>query len=760
VQGSATCTADGDIIVKGDFTAKGHADFDDHNCDIDGDATIDSGGEVSGGTGTITVKGDWTDNGTFTYETSTVKLAGTTDSDLSGSVSDDITTQYSSYWKYVACYFDIKASGGVDISINSFDINADSTATVNVQIWYYRNGSYTTHHSSSTNWIQLGTTQSVTAQDANNPTHVDPGASVTIPADSTYAFFISCYDNNGKSRILYSAGVDTTYKDLFLTIDVGGSDNSTTPGVGTAYYSNDDRWNGTVYYSGTKKFLPFYDMDVSKTGKAGSVNLKNHVDVNHDLTISSSNTLNVNPGYYLNVDGTLTNNAGNTGLYIKSDIEGTANMIHNTNNVHATVERYIEGSSTLNANDYHFVSLPLTSSNNPLSGLFMWSYLFSFDESSYDWDAWGGNTTLPMDVTEGYMIFYPNLGGNSPADTTYSLAGTINNGSFSAKVSYTSSASTPGFNLVPNPYPSSIDWDASSGWTKTNINNSVWIWSPDDGNYASYISGTGTNGGTRYIPIGQSFFVQASASSPALSMTNDVRVFSDQEFFKNKDKAVEGLLRLKTSGNGFGDELIVRFDENATNDYDGQYDAAKMYGSDGAPQLYTKMGAQKYSINTIPYTDEQFFIPLGYEMAEPGTYTFTFEDLESIDQSVDIDLEDLLTGIIQDLRKDNTYSFAHNPANEPLRFKLHFNGVTSIDETVLDPNQVYFANGQLYVNLPSFDGKQVTIEIFNVAGQTLFSTQFRPDGLTAISTKNIHTKGIYLVRVSDSEKSIARKVAW
>ena len=33
---------------------------------------------------------------------------------------------------------------------------------------------------------------------------------------------------------------------------------------------------------------------------------------------------------------------------------------------------------------------------------------------------------------------------------------------------------TKGFNLVGNPYPSAIDWDAASGWTKTNIDNAVY----------------------------------------------------------------------------------------------------------------------------------------------------------------------------------------------------------------------------------------------------------------------------------------------
>ena len=60
----------------------------------------------------------------------------------------------------------------------------------------------------------------------------------------------------------------------------------------------------------------------------------------NDLTIQ--NGANVQVYGTLTVDGTLTNNAGTSGLVVKSNASGTGSLIANTDNVDATVERYFD----------------------------------------------------------------------------------------------------------------------------------------------------------------------------------------------------------------------------------------------------------------------------------------------------------------------------------------------------------------------------------------------------------------------------------
>ena len=173
----------------------------------------------------------------------------------------------------------------------------------------------------------------------------------------------------------------------------------------------------------------------------------------------------------------------------------------------------------------------------------------------------GTSTTNPLTVTRGYMIYYP-----AGSNTTYSFTGPMNNGSLTATTSYTTTAGAvnKGFNLVPNPYPSAIDWEASA-WTKTNIDNAIYVWNSgvSTTNYASYINGSSTNGGSRYIAPGQSFFVHANALSPALTMDNNVRLHNSVSFLKN-DSILPDLLKIHADAVGASDEIVVRFADGAT----------------------------------------------------------------------------------------------------------------------------------------------------------------------------------------------------
>ena len=81
-----------------------------------------------------------------------------------------------------------------------------------------------------------------------------------------------------------------------------------------------------------------------------------------------------------------------------------------------------------------------------------------------------------------------------------------------------------GFNLVGNPYASSINWN--SGITKTNLkNNFIRIWNPSSRNYATYDGVSGTNDGSNVIPSGQGFFVEAAtAGSASLTFTESAKI--------------------------------------------------------------------------------------------------------------------------------------------------------------------------------------------------------------------------------------------
>ncbi len=105
----------------------------------------------------------------------------------------------------------------------------------------------------------------------------------------------------------------------------------------------------------------------------------------------------------------------------------------------------------------------------------------------------------------------------------------------------TAYASNTGWNLVGNPTASTLNWDASGAWTKTNTDNTIYIWDPTansgSGNYLTWNGTTGTLGNGRISPF-QAFWVRANAASPALSFTNNAKTATAGTFYKN-DQANE-----------------------------------------------------------------------------------------------------------------------------------------------------------------------------------------------------------------------------
>jgi hypothetical protein len=117
-----------------------------------------------------------------------------------------------------------------------------------------------------------------------------------------------------------------------------------------------------------------------------------------------------------------------------------------------------------------------------------------------------------------------------------------------------------GWNLMANPTPSFLDWGASSGWTRTGIGPTIYVWDPaansGNGDYLIWNqdSNTGTlhgggGGGSGILAPYQAFWVQAtcegeSCPNPVLRMSRQALTSSSAPFLRKSD-ALE-----KTQANG------------------------------------------------------------------------------------------------------------------------------------------------------------------------------------------------------------------
>jgi len=346
-----------------------------------------------------------------------------------------------------------------------------------------------------------------------------------------------------------------------------------------------------------------------------------------------------------------------------------------------------------------------------------------------------------LNVMQGYAIW--NQNGNATAQFT----GTLNTGTYGTanNMTRTVTGDNGGNNLVGNPYCSSIDWDAA-GWTKTNMMASIYI--EDDGNWGIYTTGSppaGTGNQNNYIAPGQGFFVFVNDGAPGtgtLQMDNTVRAHSSAPFLKD---SYSNYIRLMATGNDKSDYTVIHFKEEATPQFDGQYDAYKFFAyEESYPQLYS-ITDKNLAINALPETE---MIQLGFQVGIDGVYEIQSEKISDISE---VWLEDTFTETYTDLAKDS-YSFNYSTSDDASRFILHFVPMSVEDDLVTSIYNIYSYDKDVYVSVPQ--NSKGTIQVYDMMGREI--AQASISGSTNVIT--LSKSGYYVVKVLSDEGIATQKV--
>jgi hypothetical protein len=445
----------------------------------------------------------------------------------------------------------------------------------------------------------------------------------------------------------------------------------------------------------------------------------------NNLTIEISQQLSIAYNGSLTVNGSLTNDFGINGLVLESTTDGTASLIHGTPAVRASMQQFIYGPEMT----MHQISSPVDAME--LSAGFNDGTVLTWYEPAQTWVSYQNTTVWPtwndannsdyFMAAKGYMTAFPYVGGNPQ---TKNFTGELNEGPFSFSLSNQAHPDDPyqGFNLAGNPYPSSIDWKAAEGWDRSSLlltpgdtdGYSYWTWNPIDGQYGTFHSGqiseTGTAGTSRYIAPMQGFWVSA-AQEGILGMDNRIRVHSDQNWLKN-EKTIPGILRLLVSSeaSSYNDETILEFGHETNRG--GSKKMFSIYPQ--APGLYAIKNNDAFSISFWGSQEDHPAIPLGFKPGHDGFYTLAAKGLESF---VEIELEDLQTGIIHPLSLTNTFQFQANTGDDPRRFVLHFNAL-GLEDTSLKQPYAFYQQGGLSVFNP-WQGP-IVMQVIDASGRKLF----------------------------------------
>ena len=461
------------------------------------------------------------------------------------------------------------------------------------------------------------------------------------------------------------------------------------------------------------------------------------------LIIYSTGSLTIDAGKNLTMDGNLSNMAGTAGLVLKADATGMASLIHDNPGVGATVEQHFS------PNAWHLVSTPLTSA---YSGTYIGIYLYSWSEA----DSLFTNivsTLEPVEATHGYYAW----ASGSAGDVQYE--GTLNSGDLPVNwMTYTPQGYSDGdgWNLAGNPYPSGLKWDNT--WSQSNVDPTVYVADyAGSGSWISYNYNTGLgslpNG---EIPPTQGFYVKANAASPSMTIPNSARVHTSNTFYKDGN-IEDDIFTIKITGtaNSYYDQVTFGINNEATDNFDGQFDAYQLKGLEEAPQIYSYNQEAKFSVNLFPEFSENKSIPLGIETGTPGEYTLNVENLDYFNQDYDVYLEDKISGSVINLRENPGYTFFTEDGTDEDRFVLHFNsGLSGVESDVaVNDVSIYSFDNKVYIDYQFEETGDMTV--YDISGRVV-ATHSVSQGLNEIDPRA--DRGYYIVKVISRENVKTAKV--
>jgi len=529
----------------------------------------------------------------------------------------------------------------------------------------------------------------------------------------------------------------------------------------SSWLGNTSSWNIATNWSNNA--VPIYSTNVVITPNPVGGNMPEitNTSVCKNLTMFPSTNLTINPTKALTVNGNLINNSGISAITVKSDNTGTGSLIHNTDDVSATVQLYLSGGK------YHYISSPIKTSSVSIFSDITSKYFYN--EKNFDsWDASGNmiGTSGWVKANSETLLATSGLALKVVNTKIYSFNGLLNNGIYTINMINTQSGYATkydGWNLIGNPYPSPLDWDLI---TKSGIANSVYFYNGT--NYTYYVGGganegagiganvdAGVNG--RYIPVGQGFMVKCLNPTGYVSFANNARTHTTQSFYKSENADVIRLNILQNA-NSAKDETVVRFLNNATTEFDGDYDAYKMFGnSTTIPNLYslTTLGDELAinSLNLMGFENPQGFnIPIGLS-AQAGTYTISAPNITLINPNP-VYLEDKVLNTFTDLKTD-AYTFTHTGGDVRNRFKIVFNSHLQGVQNLEGVNEIKIWSFEKTIFISNFATKS-NIEVFDILGRKVFTKNLQ-DFESHAGSVEVETDlkdGIYILKMKDVSKKI------
>lgn len=588
----------------------------------------------------------------------------------------------------------------------------------------------------------------------------------------------------------------TELEDVNWALNASATFSNGCPAIGNFTVNNDTktwRQTGITDWNLGAQWKPLNVPDITNCVIVRTpVELPTNTNGSHGLArsviVKPGGSLIIQPKSSLTIQNHIKNETAATDILVQND----ANLIQNNNSATNSANITVRRNANLKRLDYNYWGAPVAGqmlksfSPNTLNNRFM-----TYNEADDFFYPVPSPSTTPFTPGTGYAI---------RADTTYpntvqvfngQFVGSINNGVITTTINCSSCTETlNGNNLIANPYPSNIDFDALQANNASLIYRTAYFWTnfnpnpvmqgsnyPGTGivnNYAVYnasggvtaphagFSGDGTNAPNlpatppnRYIKVGQGFIVKAKTSG-TLTFNNSIRTNDNSAVFLNRQANNQLMdrfwLSLKTPLNLYT-PILIAYVKGATNNYELDYDAELL--TVASDSFYSDLQGKKLAIQgKYPFANNDAVV-LGARFYQNGNYTIGLDKKEGIfANGQSIYLKDNYTGIVTNL-SENSYQFNATAGEVNDRFEILYTNRTlgNAEVNQKDPIVIYKEQNGFVINSNETIS---SVKLFDATGR-LVNEQKVESKSTKIIFSNTQ-KGVFLVEIITPSKRYTKKI--
>lgn len=453
----------------------------------------------------------------------------------------------------------------------------------------------------------------------------------------------------------------------------------------------------------------------------------------YNVVVSGTGVLTVRAGRNLTVKNQISTTAATNFI-----VESNANLVQINGVANTTPITVRRRSSALKRLDYIMWSAPVTGQNllgfSPLTSVSPTSRFYSYNTTTNFFNSITAPGSVTMERARGYLIRVPN---NHPTWATIwngQFVGVPHNGTIAMPLT-NSADPTKRFNMIGNPYPSTISLEKFLDANQNNIRGTVYFWRKTNGaphnsywavskfGHSSNGEGVNPNG---VIQVGQGFIVEARENATEVVFTNDMRMLNNaNQMFRTGENATQSVSNdrywLKmTNTNGAFSQIMVGYFAEATNGLDAEIDAKQI--ADGTILLSATIGTEGFAIQgrQAPFMPTDV-VPLSYTVEAAGSYTIALDGMEGVfEADTAVYLKDNETGAMH-LLNEGGYTFTTALGSFANRFEIQYQTLLNTPTISDTPGvKVQLNKGQLMIQ--SQEEALQSVEVYDLNGRKLHAS--------------------------------------